>query len=196
MRFNVLVALFVATFVASGGSFITAETDALEDNIYNSNEVARRLRGDNEVQEERNGLTEAVKKDLPGLENVLKSETTYFGQQTPEVLEHFAQLDKAQLVHNFHTEFGPKGVDRLAKKGVTVEGVLERDPAMIKKLMDLAIKGAKGKTHWFLKTLKYMFMAFGVVGVLFVLVRWSLKAPPNTTRDSTAKSGKTTTAST
>ncbi|CAI5714534.1 unnamed protein product [Peronospora effusa] len=196
MRFNVLVALFVATFVASGGSFITAETDALEDNIYNSNEVARRLRGDHEVQEERNGLTEAAKKEISGLGNVLKDEKAYYGQQSPEMLEYFEQLDKAQLVQNFHTEFGPKGVDRLAKKGVTVEGIVERDPAMMKKLMQLAIKGAKGKTRWFWKILQYVLMTFGVIGVLVVLVRWALKPPPNTTRDSTAKSGKTTTAST
>ncbi|CAI5738280.1 unnamed protein product [Peronospora destructor] len=53
MRFNVLVALVVATFVASCSSFVSARTTTRDDYTYDGKETVRHLRENSDVQEER-----------------------------------------------------------------------------------------------------------------------------------------------
>ncbi|CAI5746291.1 unnamed protein product [Peronospora destructor] len=181
MRFSVLVALFAATFVASCGSFISAETKALDDNMYNSNEVARHLRGDNEVQEERAG-------GMPNPGMVSNA----VGEADGITRTAIASLKSVEDIDNL---FGTKGLAKLEKKGIIAEKILEKDPETIKKLAKFAVKGAKGNKGFLRKSMEFGLMTAGVVGLLYILYCWTFKASSNTPADSTAKSESTTPAS-
>ncbi|CAI5720308.1 unnamed protein product [Peronospora destructor] len=171
MRFSVLVALFVATFVASCGSFISAETKALNDNMYNSNEVARHLRGDNEVQEERGvEATEVISKIVGESDDITRTATA-----------------SLKNVENLDNLFGAKGLATLEKKGLTAEKILQKDPEAIKKLAKFAVIGAKEHKGMLKKSMDYGLRIAGVIGLLYVLYCWALKAPSYRPVNSTAQ---------
>ncbi|CAI5714708.1 unnamed protein product [Peronospora effusa] len=94
MRFNVFFTLFVATFIVSCDSFISAKTYSLNDRTFDSTEV-HHLRGNDDIQEERGppNVVEGI------AEQVVSSTTKVFGTKTEmEVLaEEKEKLQKTAL---------------------------------------------------------------------------------------------------
>ena len=181
MRFHVLGALLVATIVASCSPVVNAVTKAVDDNISNNNQVARLLRKDDGAEEERGGGEKALTETVAGLDKYIAESK---GLQNGEV--EIAEKIKGLLQNQ-------KGAAKqFQKAGIDFAAVSARDKEAIQKLTEVAFKSLKGKENWGLRAIKGAFIAFGVIGVIYVIYRIAMRPAPNTTPDSTAKSGKTT----
>ncbi|CAI5744811.1 unnamed protein product [Peronospora destructor] len=88
MRFSIFLTLLVAMFVGSCDSFISAKTYSLDDRTYDSTEV-RRLRGNEDIKEERNkALAETV---LHGVTAVRSSASPKYVDRTAGEIESLAE---------------------------------------------------------------------------------------------------------
>ncbi|CAH0493003.1 unnamed protein product [Peronospora farinosa] len=95
MRFNIFFTLFVATFIVSCDSFISAKTYSLDDRTFDSTEV-HHLRGNDDIQEERGGeLGEAISH---GLTAVRSSASPKYVDMTADELTDLAK--KISDTHN------------------------------------------------------------------------------------------------
>ncbi|CAI5725411.1 unnamed protein product [Peronospora destructor] len=170
MHFNVLVALVVATFVASYSSFVSAETTALDDYAFYSNKVARRLGEDRKVQEER----------IPNMNTftgLLKTKTAIPPGEMKSIGDVYKRLGKG-------------AEKKLNKAGLDTQRLHKGDPEQVEKLVELYVKGAKKEKSFWLKVLGWVAMSVGAVSfisLMYLLVTGGPKGPP-----STAVAGTTT----
>ena len=178
MHFTVFVTLLVVTFVADCGSFISAKTDVLDDHPYDHIE-ARRLRGDNKVQEERQPSNlSTIVKGLDQMDDIAAASTA----------------KSLRSIKDFHSNFTPKQLKRLKNKsGLTLEDILNANAETINKLTQLAVIGAKRNKNVFQRTLEFTFIHLGMGALLYVIWAAFFKKPKTSSRSK--KAGTTTVAS-
>ncbi|CAI5738277.1 unnamed protein product [Peronospora destructor] len=164
MRFNVLVALVVATFVASCSSFVSAGTTALDDYAFYSTKVVRRLGEDRKVQEER------------GMDFNMKSVTNLFKGKT-------SIPGKLENVGDMYQHFGDDAVKKLGKAGLNIRLLHKGDPKQVEKLVELFVKGAKKERSFWVKVLGWVAASIGVVSfvtLMYLLITGGPKGFPPT----------------